>query len=569
MGSESEGIAPWANVLQGQLVVRTLAALGVRHFYISPGSRSSPLAVAMEKIDSGQYSVVLDERSAAFRALGHAKAVAAPVALICTSGTAAAHYYPAVIEARETGIPLIILTADRPPELRCSHAGQTIDQLKLYSGYPVFHAELPLPQGDSLSLRQVREICRVAVEASMGLPGGPVHLNCPYREPFFPREGIRPCLDAKLIDGLSPVAKVRCQPATVPSLPGRTLILAGPAPSSCRQADLDAMLMLARKFGWPILADGASPLRYMADQDCPVMVHYDRVARDAERWQQLKPEAVLSWGEPPTSKELRARLSAMDIPGHLVSAGKRAINPTFAKLQWICSNPVDLLHNCTGEAGDYSSQWMTQEKLIEKQLSEAMLEPHPLFEGDIVRLLETCLPDGAAVFFAGSLAIRDAEWFMPSSNRRLRPFSQRGANGIDGTVSLSRGIAQGLSRPTWLLAGDLAFLHDANGLAGAAELDPGLFVVLVNNNGGGIFEFLPVANNCDLFEQLFATPQPVDMGLLAGAYGCRHALHQTLASLESHMNTWNGKGLHVAEVRTDRKLARDLHRRFLLMQASK
>ena len=566
MGMESEPNAPWANLMQGQLIVRTLDALGVRHFYLSPGSRSSPLTLAMRLLDSDRYSVILDERSAGFRALGHAKAAAAPVALICTSGTAAAHYYPAIIEARETGIPLIVLTADRPPELRSCHAGQTIDQVKLYAGYPVFQAELPIPRSDSLSLRQVRETCRVAVESAMGMPGGPVHLNCPYREPFFPRQGTQPVLDERLWEGLVPVRKARSHPSSVLNLPQRTLILAGPAATVCRPADINAMFALANRCGWPILADAASPLRYLSREDSPVSVHYDRIARNKKTWEELRPDAILCWGEPPTSKELRACLTGLDIPGYLVSAGKRAINPTFAKMQWICSNPEDLQDHCHASKGSYAKEWMAQDSRIETKLSDSLLEPHALFEGDLVRLLGRIVPEQSPIVFASSLAIRDGEWFMPATSMELLPFSQRGANGIDGTVSLARGVAAGLSRPTWLLTGDLAFLHDAGGLSGAGCMDPGLFVVLVNNDGGGIFEFLAVARTCEQFEELFATPQSVDLGLLAEAHGCCHRIHDSLESLESHLKSWNGKGIEIAEVRIDRKTSRELHRHYLLMQ---
>ncbi len=566
MGTDQGADNSWANLMQGEVVVNTLLALGVQHFFISPGSRSSPLTLAMQNLDTAQYTVILDERVAAFRALGHAKATAKPVALICTSGTAAAHYYPAVIEARETGLPLVVLTADRPPELRSCHAGQTIDQVKLFGSYPVFYTELPLP--DMTVLRQVREICRVAVEAAMGIPGGPVHLNCPYREPFFPREGTQPQLDPSLLSGLSPVDKMQGTPVAPIALPERTLILAGPAPATCQPGDTEALLQLSSRYGWPILADAASPLRYHAGNGASVIVHYDRIARDPEIWERLRPDASLHWGEPPTSKELRARLAELDLPGCLVSAGKRAINPSFGKLQWICSNPSDLADACTARAGTYAADWMSEDKRIEDQLQVALRDPHPLFEGDLIRTLETSLPDGAAIVFASSLAIRDGEWFMPASNKRFRPFSQRGANGIDGTISLARGISQALADPTWLVTGDLAFLHDVSALNGVAGADQGLFIILVNNDGGGIFEFLPVAKRCERFEELFATPQPVDPGELVRAYGGNHCLHESPASLDSHIKSWNGRGLEVAELRIDRKRSKALHKRYLTLNTS-
>jgi 2-succinyl-5-enolpyruvyl-6-hydroxy-3-cyclohexene-1-carboxylate synthase len=192
-----------------------------------------------------------------------------------------------------------------------------------------------------------------------------------------------------------------------------------------------------------------------------------------------------------------------------------------------------------------------------------MDEPHALFEGDVHRLLGRILPPEAAVFFASSMAIRDAEWFMPLRRESLHPFCQRGANGIDGTLSVSRGIAAGLGKPVWLVTGDLAFLHDANGLLGAVSDNAGVFVVLLNNNGGGIFEFLPVSARAAGFERLFATPQAVDFRMLTEAHGGHYRLAETLQDLEEAIREWKGSGLMVTEVRVDRKQSRVLHERFL------
>jgi len=201
---------------------------------------------------------------------------------------------------------------------------------------------------------------------------------------------------------------------------------------------------------------------------------------------------------------------------------------------------------------------------MESWLCRGLGESHPLFEGDIHRLLGRVLPLGAPVVFASSMAIRDAEWFMPANSNGYRPFSQRGANGIDGTVSLARGIASGLGEPVWLVTGDLAFLHDANGLLGSADDAFGLFVVLINNQGGGIFELLPVARKCARFEQLFATPQNVDLSQLVTAHGGRHQLCESVEELGRAVRTWDGNGFRVAEIRIDRKLSKDLHRRYLV-----
>lgn len=571
MGSELSASAARANLSYGELVVQCLARLGTGHFILSPGSRSTPLALAAARLGPGRSTVVLDERSAAFQALGRIKALRRPVAVICTSGTAGAHYYPAVIEAREAGLPLIVLTADRPPELRSCHAGQTIDQLKLFGSYPLFHAEMPLPEPDELLMRQVREICRRSVEASLGLPHGPVHLNCPFREPFFLNDGSPMEIDPAVMRDLRPVRPERGSVDLAASgagealanLPARTLLLAGPRPWREDAEDLHAILDLGKRLGMPILADGSNPLRYQDTSGVPLIIHYDRIVRDEDAWSELAPEAVLLWGEPPTSKLLRQRLAALDLPGFQFGPGKRGMNPIHGRIQWAGTDVQAFCSGVAGEFGEFGESWRKADAACESDLARALCEPHPLFEGDIHRRLGDSLPPGAPVFFASSLAIRDADWFMPACDKAFVPHSQRGANGIDGTLSLARGIAAGSGGPAFLVTGDLAFLHDSNGLLGLAAEDPGLFVILLNNDGGGIFEFLPVSGEAESFEQVFATPQAVDFQRLVEAHGGTHCPVESTGQLARELAAWDGRGLLVAEVRIDRKASRELHRRFL------
>lgn len=552
-----------ANRPFGELVIQALQRLGVTHFVLSPGSRSTPLALAVAALGESCSTVCLDERSAAFYALGRIKASGQPAAVVCTSGSAGAQYFPAVIEAREASLPLIVLTADRPPELRQCHHGQTIDQQKLYGSYPVFYAELPVPERDSLLLRQVRELCRRAVECALGVPGGPVHLNCPFREPFFSESANGAAFDPSLIDGLRPVMRPGADTGRVAELPERTLILAGPRAFRDPQSELDALLTLAGRRGFPILTDGSNPLRYGQPADAPIVIHHDRIARNEALWQSLAPEAVILWGEPPTSKVLRQRLAALDVPGYQIGSGKPGMNPFHGRIEWGGASATAFLARVGGRRGGYVDAWTREDALIEAALAAALAQPHALFEGDIHRLLGSCLPEGVPVCFASSLAIRDAEWFMPRRESPLVPFSQRGANGIDGTLSLARGIAAGSGRPACLVTGELAFLHDANGLLGSAADKHGLLVILINNQGGGIFEFLPVAGASTDFERLFATPQQVDFKQLVEAHGGRHQSIDSLDELQWAIEVWNGSGLTVAEIAVDRKASRELHRRFI------
>jgi len=558
-----EGSAAEANTAYGELIVRTLLALGVESIVLSPGSRSTPLALACSEHARDGLTVVLDERSAGFRALGRIKATRRPAAVVCTSGSAAAQYLPAVIEARESALPLVVLTADRPPELRHCHAGQTIDQVKLFGNYPLYQAELPVPEADRRLFRQVREICRVAVSTALGDVCGPVHLNCPFREPFFGEGTVKPVsLDETLLAGLAPCRPVRSAPAGPFTLPGRTLILAGPRPWKTPDKEVQAILRLAVEGGYPILADATNPLRYCGQPDV-VMVHYDRILRDADRAQRLMPKAVVLWGEPPTSKVLRQWLAEFDVPGYRIGEGKRAMNPFFGKVVEAGAAVEGFCASVSITGKGYSGEWGRLDREMEQVLRSRLARPHELFEGDVHRLLRECLPDGMPVLFANSMAVRDAEWFVPAEGKRLDPYAQRGANGIDGTVSMARGIGEGLNKPMCLVSGDLAFLHDVAGLRGAASAAPGLLVLLVNNSGGGIFEFLPVADQSPHFETCFATPQEVDFRALVEAHGGRHVRVPAREALAEGISSWDGNGLMVVEVPVDRKASRDLHRHFL------
>ncbi|MFO7726474.1 MAG: 2-succinyl-5-enolpyruvyl-6-hydroxy-3-cyclohexene-1-carboxylic-acid synthase [Oceanipulchritudo sp.] len=558
-----------ANLPFGVLVVQTLRRLGVDHFVVSPGSRSTPLALAAGELGDAGHTVCLDERSAAFHALGRIKATRRPVALVCTSGTAAAHYYPAVIEARETALPLLILSADRPPELRHCHAGQTIDQTKLFGSTARLYAELPLPEPDSFLARQVREICRTALETALGQPHGPVHLNCPFREPFFPLEGdvenpSRERIEA-LLASLEPVGPATSVVAGTRVLPERTLVLAGPRPWRDPLTEEEALLDFCREHGIPLLADGANPLRYRAGGTVPVIIHYDRMLRDDRAWEDLKPEAVILWGEPPTSKVLRKRLGEVDLRGYQSGHGIGGLNPFQGGIERVDSSLEPFLKTVTipSGAGAFAVSWAGRDRYFEQRLAEDLRQPHGLFEGDVHRLLGSVLPAGTPVVFASSLAVRDADWFMPRREEPLIPFSQRGANGIDGTLSLARGVAAGGSRGSVLVTGDLAFLHDTNGLLGAGADRYGLLVILLNNQGGGIFDFLPVAGKAETYEALFATPQAVDFKGLVEAHGGQYALVESVAHLQSLVAGWRGPGLTVLEVRIDREVSQKLHRRYL------
>lgn len=548
----------WASVL-----VETLRRCGVSHVVISPGSRSTPLTLAFAAQTELNAIPVLDERSAAFFALGLAKQQGRPVALLCTSGTAAANYFPAIIEASESGVPLLVLTADRPPEMRACASGQTIDQQKLFGGYVTYFHELAVPVASEAMLRYLRQTVVHAVGRAAKLGGGPVHLNVPFRDPLVPVDD-KAEMDtvARAIDWDHFFAQTRADlpewqlvaqpPFLVSEVHG--IIVVGPE-SRCDPVGFAALVgTLARKLGWPVLTDGLSPLRNFGEVVPHVVTTADLILRHPGAAERLTPEVVLVVGGWPTSKVLRAWVEASGARIFLQSArldnrdslhGRTQTFPSLAAL-------VQLLPEID-EPNGYQRLWASYERKIRAALDARLKDTAELFEGKAAWLLAQHLPEGTAMLVANSMPVRDVEYFWPANARRLRPFCNRGANGIDGTLSTALGIAHDSGRPAVLVTGDLALLHDTNGFLLRPKFRGGLTIVLINNHGGGIFEHLPVAQMEPPFEEFFATPQDVDFAILSQAYDVQHVVVQDWRHFETLVGTLPADGIRVLEVRTDRK----------------
>ena len=496
--------------------VDELVRNGVKEAVIAPGSRSAPLALALARHPAVRVHVVLDERSAAFRALGIGLASGRPALVCCTSGTAAANFHPAVIEAHHARVPLIVCTADRPPELRDVGAPQTINQAHLYgAAVRWFHDPGP-PEADGEAPTRWRTLACRAFAAAMGAPPGPVHLNLPFREPLVPAGGslvdapgrangapwvtttrAPRGVDADAVRGF--VDAVRAQP--------EGLIVAG---WGTRVAE-DTLERFAAATGWPVLADAISGLR-----SGPFAVStYERIARtDAPR-----PSVVLRVGAPLTSKVANAWLE--DVPTIALVPDDTWLDPNRTVSQRIVADEEMFMTAVADELGAPRSSvwldgWLATEREHRGALDDSLDRLDEPVEGLIARDLAAALPVGANLVVASSLPVRALEWCMaPRSG--IRVFANRGANGIDGFVSTARGIASGPGAPTVAFCGDLAFLHDTNGLLGATESAPVTFVV-IDNDGGGIFGFLPPASLSE-YETLFATPQNVDVVAVAQAQG--------------------------------------------------
>lgn len=535
-----------ANAYAGRVFAHVIQACGVRHVVVSPGSRSTPLTMAVARHPDLRKHVVLDERSAAFCALGIAKREGTPVVLICTSGTAVANYHPAIIEAHHGQVPLLVVSADRPPELRDCGAGQTIDQVHIYGRSVRCFNETGVPQPGLPYGQYLRDTIQHALRVSCGPNPGPVHLNMPFREPLPSRadsyEGSaldeavnQVCARSVTITSKQPKSCSWDGSMDLPAfisgsgaLPAKTLLVFGSGDSlACDMASRRAARIASAK-GWTLLSDALGPLRNVTD--VPVVRFYDAILRNPDHVRSLKPDLVIQFGQLPTSKVLRKVLSEWDVPVVLVSEGFTNFNALRLSVlghlnyadagNWLESS--DAFRD--GSTLEYCSRWMELDRGCGSRYAshfEASTESAAKGESGWAWHLCGSIRTDCQLMVSNSNPVRDFEFFWRGNPFIKRVYCNRGANGIDGVLSTAWGTALGSTIPTLLVSGDLAFLHDTNAWLTASHHRGGgrLCVLLVDNHGGGIFEHLPVADGSPVFEQYFATPHTVDFGSLCGAYG--------------------------------------------------
>ena len=538
-----------------------LARCGVEHACTSPGSRSTPIVLSLVREPRIKCWSHIDERCAGFFALGAAKASERPVAITCTSGTAAANFTPAVIEAWHARVPLIVLTSDRPAELREIGAGQTIDQVKLYGDAVKWFFEVGVHDATPERLRWIRTLaCRAYWTASEGRPG-PVHLNFPLREPLV-LDGPLPDDDTGR-DGGQPYVRfdrprqIAQSGARHPF--GRVVIVAGRDerdPAAAAQ-----LAEFAARARIPLLADPLSGAR----RGAAAVAHYDLLLRDPQFAIAHRPEFVLRVGDLPTSKPLRAWLAGLD-------AAQIAIDPdqTWHDPDSVVGLRVGAPHRALLEAvggadvvaaaGGWLDSWRSADLAAAAAISDVLGED--LSEPMVARLLAQSLPADVTLFVASSMPVRDVEEFFPVRGDPPRVLSNRGANGIDGTVSSAFGVAAAGTGHVVLLIGDVALAHDIGGLLAARRLELAITIVLLNNDGGGIFHFLPVAGETDAFEDHVATPHGLDFSHAAALYGCGHERAATPQQLRDMLHrSLRSRSTTIIEVRTERLENLALHRR--------
>jgi 2-succinyl-5-enolpyruvyl-6-hydroxy-3-cyclohexene-1-carboxylate synthase len=565
--------------------VEELVRAGVREAVICPGSRSAPMALALAAHEGLRVTVLLDERSAGYFALGMARTAGRPVVLLSTSGTAAVNFAPAVVEASLVRAPLVVVTADRPVELRDRGAPQTIDQRDLFGRHAKWWTELPVPSDDPVVIAHLRSVAGRAVATASAAPAGPVHLDAPYREPLVPDGplGAWPELPGRFVEAVAGVPRLDADVAQAVGerLAGRPrgLIVAGPtdAPGLA-----PAVVELAAATGYPILADPLSGLRAGTHDRSLVLARGDQLVRPGPWIDAHRPDLVVRLGAMPTSKPLVELLMAATPELYVVDGGGGWREAAIVPATFLHANEtatagdlaaaVRAARASTGAAGGpeddgWGRDWLAADTVADRVMTSWLADLDEPFEGLPFAVLPDVLPDGAVVWAGNSMPVRDLDGWLPSAPRAWRLLSNRGANGIDGVVSTALGSAAVAGGPVVLVVGDVSFLHDLGALVTARLTRVGLTIVLVANDGGGIFSFLPQARTDDpavglpeRYELLFGTPHGTEIGPLVEALGLEHRRVDRASLADAIRDSLDRPGPSMLELRTDRARNLELHR---------
>lgn len=537
---------------------------GVDMFFVSPGSRSTPLTTAVAQHPTARAVLHIDERGGAFAALGYARASGTPAGWITTSGTAVANGMPAVAEAAQEGIPMLLLTADRPPELRGTGANQTIDQVKLFGDHVRWSADVPPPSADT-PLASVLTTVDQALHHARRLPGGPVHLNVMYRKPLHPVESAFEIDDPAVRRWAETDTPFTTYPVPAPhaALPAslleavqqaeRGLIVAG------RMTDAEAHELLdwARAQHWPVLPDITSQLRLHARP--PVVPHAHHVVQAGIA---TAPDVVLHVGGRYVSKPMRhfLRDAGASVQATIRAAPHR-VDPDHRcthHIETTIAAAMDALPTRTATPASWNGQWQQANDTVEAALDAPPADAEALTEPQVPRVLSAHIPPEHAWMLASSMPVRDAQRYAVADGPNVPVFANRGASGIDGTIATAVGISAARDAPTTLLIGDLATWHDVNALALLHEHP--VIAVIVNNDGGGIFHFLPIAAHDDVFEPHFTTPHGRSFEAMAHAFDLPYA-HPTTADelVAAYRSACDDGHSALIEVRTDRHENADVH----------
>jgi len=566
---------PRANRLWAYLIVEELLRCGVGFFCVAPGSRSTPLVAALAANEKARSLIHFDERGTAFAALGYARATGRPAAWITTSGTAVANGLPAVVEAATDGVPMVLLTADRPPELRQTGANQTIDQPDIFGDYVRWRFDLPAPDPGIDPAMVLTTVDQAAYRAGR-TPQGPVHLNLMFREPFLSGPEDEDILSgpASWVQGDDPYTRYAATKPAVDEMEiyslwetlrpvKQGLVVAGRL-ASRKQGE--AVLRLAGTLGWPLLPDVGSQVRLGSEG---IAAHYDALLAGDSFAGSHAPEAVVHVGGRALSKRLEQFLaSSRPDPYVVVRENPFRLDPAHRVTQSVEANVLDfcsaLVRAATEDPPATDPSWTASWREASEEVGRHL---DGIFSGEpneplVARVLSRTVPQDHGLVAASSMPVRDLDTYAAADGAPVPVAANRGASGIDGTVATAAGFARGLGRPVTLLIGDLALLHDLNSLAMLRGVH--VIVVVVNNDGGGIFSFLSIARHEEFFEPYFGTPQGVGFEAAAKMFGLAYELPGTMEDFVEAYGSACARGSStLIEVKTDRGENVALHRRLL------
>ncbi len=573
--------------------VEELARCGLHHVCICPGSRSSPLAISFARQTAIKTWVHLDERSASFFALGMARSLGEPVALVCSSGTATANMYPAVIEARYSLVPILLLTADRPQELSDWGALQTADQVKMYGPHAKWSVNMPPPEATREIMAFVRSTACRAFTTALEPPAGPVHVNFPFRDPLEP--AVVPGDFPETVDEMAgeawhgradgrpyiraAISEQRPVPEDVERLVGelasaeRGVIVCGPQSDPELAAGVSS---LAKRLGYPILAEPLSQVRCGPHDRSMVVDGYDAFLRDSELADVLAPEVVIRFGTLPTAKTISQYLERHRAARHiLVDPGQGWNDPLHVTSDMLRVDPVLLCRAIASSLevdrvpGAWAGRWRQVASATKAAMDREVGGFQQMFEGKVFSELARLLPEDATLFAGNSMPVRDLDTFFPSAAKRIRFMTNRGASGIDGVVSTALGASAVRRGRLVLVIGDISLYHDMNGLLAAKAYGLDATIIVINNDGGGIFSFLPQAAYEDVFETYFGTPHGLTFRAAAELYGLGYRkVEEWRQFQEAVADSLDHSGTDIIEVPSDRTLNVSLHRQVWAAVAS-
>lgn len=508
------------NSFWGYLLIDELVRNDITYFCISPGSRSTPLTIAAAENKKAKKIICLDERGAAFHAIGYARATEKPAVLISTSGTAPANYYPAIIEAKNSQIPLIILTADRPAELRDTAANQTIDQVKMFGNFLNWQFDLPCPD-IQIPAGMVLTTIDQAVHKAVNVPAGPVHLNCMFREPLVPVQKKFPVKYAQQISkweknrhpfttynkNIRIMADIDLQALfTLINKTRYGWLVVG---QLNKESERESIGKLAEKLKWPVFADITSGLRNKAEIES-IVTYFDQILLSEKHKTNIYPEVIVHFGRPLTSKRYLNCIEKLSPSDYIqIDSSDARFDPAHIVTQRICGDFEPICRKLVKKINPtlnqkYKHYLKGADNKIGAILDSYCSPEKPLTELSVARLISEYLPHSQGLFLASSMPVRDFDMYAVSRLKTSYISSNRGVSGIDGTIASALGYANGLKRRVTAVIGDLAFIHDLNSLTQIHQNDYPITIVLINNGGGGIFSFLPISGFTHVFDQYFA-----------------------------------------------------------------